>query len=228
LKKSQACGLGVDESINQDVVKLVFFIIGRFKPHKKAVNAVLYELARLTLFYKHNESLTSCGFHILNQLMETKESSPNFKFASLNLLKSFENISESSLKLLSNHCTLLLEIICKEDEDDSLRILALQVLSKITSHENLTNVVETLKQLLLKNQRNKANQEFNKMIIENVFYLLQNKTSDLPMLRINESIKLLLIVDDEIKEKDLSSLINLIMNHESCQDETLRQVYSHF
>ena len=151
LKKSQACGLGVDESINQDVVKLVFFIIGRFKPHKKAVNAVLYELARLTLFYKHNESLTSCGFHILNQLMETKESSPNFKFASLNLLKSFENISESSLKLLSNHCTLLLEIICKEDEDDSLRILALQVLSKITSHENLTNVVETLKQLLLKN-----------------------------------------------------------------------------
>jgi hypothetical protein len=66
------------------------------------------------------------------------------------------------------------------------------------------------------------------MIIENVFYLLQNKTSDLPMLRINESIKLLLIVDDEIKEKDLSSLINLIMNNESCQDETLRQVYSHF
>lgn len=36
--------------------------------------------------------------------METNESSSNFKFASLNLLKNFENYSDSSLKILNTHC----------------------------------------------------------------------------------------------------------------------------
>ncbi len=97
---------------------MIFYTIGTFKPNKKTVNAVLYELARLALFFKNSENLTSCGFHILNQLMEGKakedpsriemyikvETNPNLQFASLNLLKDFENYSENALKMLKIHC----------------------------------------------------------------------------------------------------------------------------
>lgn len=66
------------------------------------------------------------------------------------------------------------------------------------------------------------------MIVTSIFDLLENKTSDHPMRRIQESIKLLLIINNDIEEKSLSSLINLIMNNEDCQVETLKQVQSHF
>lgn len=59
--------------INKEIEKMIFYTIGVYKPNKKTVNAVLYELARLALFFKNSESLTSCGFHILNQLMDSKE-----------------------------------------------------------------------------------------------------------------------------------------------------------
>ena len=93
---------------------MIIYNISMCKPNEKTINAVLYEFAKLALFFKHSEELTSCGFHILNQLMETKETSPNFKFASLNLLKNFENYSEKALSMLNSHCELVLSIL--EDE----------------------------------------------------------------------------------------------------------------
>ena len=57
--------------------------------------------------------------------MKIFESTPNFKFASLKLLSNFENYSSSSLKILSPHCDLLLNILKSDEEDDSLKFLAL-------------------------------------------------------------------------------------------------------
>lgn len=79
----------------------------------------------MALFYKDSEELTSCGFHILNQLMDIDEKSPNFKFASLNLLKNFGNYSDNTLKMLTTHCEAALAILNDEDQDDSLQILSL-------------------------------------------------------------------------------------------------------
>lgn len=59
---------------------MIFCAIKMFQPNKKTVNAVLYELARLALFYKNSEDLTSCGFYILNLLMENKENENNLNF----------------------------------------------------------------------------------------------------------------------------------------------------
>lgn len=53
------------------VEKMIVYSMSLYKPDKKTVNSVLYELARLALFFKNSEQLTSCGFHIINQLMET-------------------------------------------------------------------------------------------------------------------------------------------------------------
>ena len=52
--------------------------------------------------------------------MEIDGGSSNFKFVSLNLLKNFENYSESSLKKLHSHCELVLNFLINEEEDDSL------------------------------------------------------------------------------------------------------------
>lgn len=87
--------------------------------------------------------------------MKIFESAPNFKFASLKLLSNFENYSQSSLKILNPHCELLINILKSEEEDDSLKFLALDVLSKLTSSENLFNILETLKNILIKGYNNK-------------------------------------------------------------------------
>lgn len=86
---------------------------------------MLYEFARLALFFKNSQDLISCGFDILNQLLEDVDGSSNFRFVSLNLLKNFENYSQKSLNKLKSHCELVLEILKNDDEDDSLQNLAL-------------------------------------------------------------------------------------------------------
>lgn len=94
----------LDSSLHDNIEKLIVYTISLYKPNKKTVNSVLYEIAWLSLFYKNSEQLTSYGFHILNQLMEIVEGSSNFKFVSLNLLKNFENFSQNSLNKLKGHC----------------------------------------------------------------------------------------------------------------------------
>lgn len=112
-------------SCHENIEKLVIYSMSLYKPNKKTVNSVLYEIARLALFYKNSEQLTSCGFHILNQLMEAVDGSSNFRFVSLNLLKNFENFSSNSLNKLKVHCDLVLDILNNDSEDDSLQNLAL-------------------------------------------------------------------------------------------------------
>lgn len=102
------------------IEKFITYSVHLYKPNKKTVNSVLYEFARLALFFKNSQDLISCGFDILNQLLEDVEGSSNFRFVSLNLLKNFENYSQKSLNKLQSHCELVLEILKNEDEDDSL------------------------------------------------------------------------------------------------------------
>lgn len=56
----------LNPSLHENIEKLIVYSIGLYKPNKKTVNSVLYEIARLALFYKNSEQLTSYGFHILN------------------------------------------------------------------------------------------------------------------------------------------------------------------
>ena len=48
------------------------------------------------------------------------------------------------------------------------------------------------------------------------------------MRRIQESIKLLLITNEDMEEANLNSLLNLVMNNEDCHLETCKQVYNYF
>lgn len=64
-------------------------------------------------------------------------------------------------------------------------MLALQVLSKITSSENLFKIIETLKDLLISCQKNESSKDDNKKFIQaivaNIFNMLEKKASDLPL-----------------------------------------------
>lgn len=59
-------GIKLPDSLHENLEKLILYCVSLYKPSKKTVNSVLYEIARLALFYKNSEQLTSCGFHILN------------------------------------------------------------------------------------------------------------------------------------------------------------------
>lgn len=160
------------------------------------------------------------------------DGSSNFKFVSLNLLKNFENYSENALKMLDSHCELVLEILRNENEEDSLQHLALQVLSKITSSENLFKSIETLKDLLLKiknkPQKTRKNEAFMTQIINNIFYMLEKKATENPQERIQESIKLFLILDKEVPLINFSSLVSLIGESEDYQKLSLEFIISNF
>lgn len=92
--------------------------------------------------------------------------------------------------------------------------MALQVLSKITSEDNIFNIIETLKDLLLKIKNKEIERDdaksFQREIVKNIFYMLENKAQNKLNERIQESIRLLLILDNEVPQNNLSALINLI------------------
>jgi len=66
LKQCKTAEVDIEPVIHKEIEKMIFYTISVFKPNKKTINAVLYEIAKLSLFYKNSESLISCGFHILN------------------------------------------------------------------------------------------------------------------------------------------------------------------
>ena len=214
--------------------KFIIFTISIIKPNKKTANAVLYEIARLALFFHTSEELTSCGFLILNQLLDTKDTNPNFKFVSLNLLSNFENFNQGAFEMLSTHCELILNILEDPKEDTSLKNLALTVLPLITAANNIKPVLENLKSLLVVQtseiEGNRVSQEqltFCRQLVASAFYILEHKYTGSLQSQIEESIKLLLIVHEEVEEKYLSSLIQLINNNEGIQKWVLKTVWSH-
>ena len=98
--------------------------------------------------FKKSEELSSSAFMILNKLIETKDSTPNYKFVSLNLLKTIDNYSDSSLEMLDSHVTLILNIL-KKEKDYSLKNLALSVLPNISSSKNNFKIIQNLKNILI-------------------------------------------------------------------------------
>lgn len=217
-----------------EVQKFVIFTISIIKPNKKTANAVLYEIARLALLLHTSDELTSCGFLILNQLLDTKDTNPNFKFVSLNLLKNFENFNQSAFEMLSTHCELILNILEDPKEDASLKNLALTVLPLITATSNIKSVLENLKGLLvlqtseIETRKVSAEQlSFCRQLVTSAFYILEHKFSGSLQNRVGESIKLLLIVHEEVDEKYLSSLIQLINNNEDLQKWVVTTVWSY-
>lgn len=106
------------------------------------------------------------------------------------------------------------------------------MLSKIVSSDNLFRIIDNLKDLLLKIKNNEIqredSQKFASEIVKNIFYMLENKAKDLQEERISESIKLLLILDDEIPQRSFSSLLNLIGESEEYQVSSLNQIWDYF
>lgn len=231
---SQSSGFELTREFIAETQKFIIFSISIIKPNKKTANAVLYEIARLALLFNTSDELTSCGFLILNQLLDTKDTNPNFKFVSLNLLKNFENFNKSAFEMLNTHCELILNILEDPKEDASLKNLALTVLPLITAAGNITAVLENLKGLLVlqttETESKRASTEqisFCKQLVGSAFYILEHKFSGSLENRIDESIKLLLIVNEDIDEKYLSSLIQLINNNDSLQKSVLKKVWSY-
>lgn len=71
-------------------------------------------------------------------------------------------------------------------------------------------------------------QKFSAEIVKNIFYMLENKAKDLQEERISESIKLLLILEDELPQRSFSSLLNLIGESEAYQVSSLNQIWDYF
>ena len=232
--KARNKGYKITDTYIIEVKKYIIYCISIIRPNKKTANSVLYELAKLALIFKDSNEHTSCGFHILNQLLETKDSNPNFKFVSLNLLRTFENYSTSALEMLSTHCELILNILEDEKEDNSLKSLALTVLPMITANNSVSSILEQLKSLLVQKniefERKKPSTEqisFYNQIIKSTFYILEHKMAELKEARVNESINLLLIVNEEVGEENLSSLIQLVNNNPELQYNILSKIWNY-
>ena len=45
----------IEQSVHDSIEKLIIYCVSLYKPSKKTVNSVLYEIARLALFYKSSE-----------------------------------------------------------------------------------------------------------------------------------------------------------------------------
>lgn len=225
LEAAEHYGVGIAPRLAQSVTDTIGFVIASVKSSKKTINAVLYELARLSLQFREENEQVACAFMILNQLIEVKDNSPNYKFVALNLIKNFKYLNSKTLEMLLPHTELILAIL-ESDEDVSLKTLALQVLPHISSENNVFRVLDCFKGLLLKQSgRDTANSELYQAVVRNVFYLLENKMQKEPSKRVEESIKILLLIQQNLNEDNLSSLLNLIASNESLQRQALERLW---
>lgn len=225
LIKSEESNCPVDSGIDRAVQGLVTFVLGNVRQNKKTVNAVLYELARLALVFRNNDSQINSAFSILNQLIEVRDTVPNFKFVALNLIQNFEESSSKFIELLSSQCDLILDVL--KEEDISLKILALKVLPQISTPENVDKLLESMKNVLTKEmERPRHHTELEQAVVNNIFHLFENKMQAQSLKRVEMSIEFLLVYPKEIKTSNLSSLMTLISSTEDLQVYSLKKIWN--
>lgn len=224
LVKAEQVDFAVDHGVQKAIQGLVVFVLSNTRQSKKAVNAVLYELAQLALVFPQSEEMVNSAFAILNQLVESKEQVPNFKFVAMNLVLAAEGGNERFLALLGTRCELILDVL--RDEDLSLKALALKVLPLVSTADNVDQLFQAMKDVLQSEKRkSRPNHEIEGAVVDNIFHLLEHKMGELKRQRIDKSVEFLLIHTQEIKESSLASLGLMIENAPELHVYALRKLW---
>lgn len=198
-------------------------VLAHLKSTKKEVPTLFYELARLCLTFRNNPKMETTALMLLNSLMEDKDkSSINFKCVSIALLKRCTFSGAEVARLLEPHSTLLLDII-ENETDLSLRMLAAEVLPKITSTQGLPRVLNQMKSRILTLSSSEDDRLISKVLSNNLLFLLSQKSSNDTM-RLRDSIELLLLIREEIDHQHLYSLLNLVSQNASLQELSIQVV----
>ena len=160
---------------------------------------------------------------LLNSMMEEKEkSSINLKCVSIALLKRCNFSGSEVASLLEPHSNLLLDII-ENESDLSLRMLAAEVLPKITSSKGLSLVLSQMKTRILALGSSEDDKLISNILTNNLLQLLAQKSSS-DSQRLKESIELLLLIRDGIDNNHLYSLLNLVCLNPELQDLSIQLI----
>ena len=201
----------------------MFDVLAHFKAARKEAPTLFYELSRLALIFKNNQKMETTAVMLLNSLMEEKEkSSINLKCVSISLLKNCTFSGEEAMALLEADSTLLLDII-ENESDLSLRMLAAEVLPKITSSEGLSQILSQMKSRLLSLTDSEDDKLIAKILSSNLLQLLSKKSSS-DEFRLTESVELLLLMSQNIEYHQVYSLINLVCQKPSLQQKAVQVV----
>lgn len=184
---------------------------------------MFYELARLCLTFRNNPKMETTALMLLNSLMEDKEkSSINFKCVSIALLKRCTFSGSEVARLLEPHSSLLLDII-ENETDLSLRMLAAEVLPKITSTQGLPRVLNQMKSRILTLSSSEDDRLISKVLSNNLLFLLSQKSLN-DTQRLRESLELLLLIREGIDHQHLFCLLNLVCKNPSLQELSIQIV----
>jgi hypothetical protein len=198
-------------------------VLAQLKSTKREVPTLFYELARLCLTFKNTPKMETTAVMLLNSLMEEKDkSSINYKCVSIALLKRCTFSGSEVVNLLAPHSNLLLDII-ENESDLSLRMLSAEVLPKITSSQGLPQVLNQMKSRILSLGNSEDDQLISKILSNNLLQLLHQKSSD-DSLRLSESLELLLLIRNNIDQKHLFSIINMVCKKPELQDSAVQLV----
>lgn len=160
---------------------------------------------------------------LLNSLMEEKEkSSINLKCVSIAMLKRCSFSGSEIASLLEPHSNLLLDII-ENESDLSLRMLAAEVLPKITSSKGLSQVLSQMKTRILALGSSEDDQLISNTLSNNLLQLLAQKSRD-DSQRLKESLELLLLIRNGIENHHLYSLLNLVCSKSELQDSAVQLI----
>lgn len=224
LVKAEQVDFAIEHGIQKAIQGLVVFVLSNTRQNKKAVNAVLYELAQLALVFPQSEEMVNSAFAILNQLIESKEQVPNFKFVAMNLIQAAEGGNDRFLSLLGTHCELILDVL--REEDLSLKALALKVLPLISTAENVDKLFQAMKDVLQTEMRRlRPNHEIEGAVVNNIFHLLEHKMGELKRQRIDKSVEFLLVYTQEIREANLASLALMVENSAELHSYGLKKLW---
>ena len=227
LVRTENCGYAIETGIQKAIQSLVTFVLANTRQNKKTINAVLYELAQLALVFGQNQEQVTAAFAILNQLIEIKDTIPNFKFVALNLIQSSQGSNDKFLKMLSSQCELIIEVL--REEDVSLKVLALKVLPQISTEQNVDKLLGSMKEVLADEMRKtRTSSELEQAVVNNIFQLFENKMNEQPAKRVEKSIDFLLLYSQEIRDSNLASLIALIVNSEELQVLSIKKMWEGF
>ena len=198
-------------------------MLAQLKSSKKEVPTLFYELSRLCLTFQRNPKMETTAVMLLNSLMEEKEkSSINLKCVSIALLKKCSFSGSEVASLLEPHSNLLLDII-ENESDLSLRMLAAEVLPKITSSKGLSQVLSQMKSRILALGSSEDDSLISNTLSNNLLQLLAQKSAS-DSQRLKESLELLLLIKEGIEKHHLYSLLNLVCRKTELQDSAVQLI----
>eukprot|EP00828_Plagiopyla_frontata_P026162 TRINITY_DN3394_c0_g1_i1.p1 TRINITY_DN3394_c0_g1~~TRINITY_DN3394_c0_g1_i1.p1 ORF type:complete len:600 (-),score=107.60 TRINITY_DN3394_c0_g1_i1:89-1888(-) len=202
-----------DKEISNEISDILANVATNTSLNKNTGVSICSECVNTIMSIESTPTLRILAISVLGKFLSNKDS--NSKYISLFSLQKFV---QKELATVQKHKAMILE--CLKENDNSIKLLALDLIFAITNETNIIQIAEELLAIL----QNKSDPEFLQELTLK-FCLLIDKYAPDRTWQIDIMIQVLNLAGNYMKEENISTLINMIAITKELHSYSLIKIY---